>query len=95
VKRITTFDGAVHGNGPQSSRLAHSGFGSIKNATELSVTLMKFVFLKLWTGILSEAKGLILKIRCIYPHFVLLLKFSKVKLLNWVEMFHAPYDLIL
>jgi hypothetical protein len=54
VNCITTFEGAVHGKGPQSSLFAHRGSGSIKNATELSVTLMNLAFLKTWTGILSD-----------------------------------------
>jgi hypothetical protein len=54
VNCITMFEGAVHGKGPQSSLFAHPGSGSIKNATELSVTLMNLAFLKTWTGILSD-----------------------------------------
>jgi hypothetical protein len=46
VNCITMFEGAVHGKGPQSSLFAHSGSGSIKNATELSVTLINLAFLK-------------------------------------------------
>jgi len=95
VNFITMFDGAVQGKGPQSSRFAHSGFGSIKNATELSVTLINLAFLKTWTGILSEEKGLTKKILYYFPHLVLLLKFSKIMLTNSVLMFQVPYDLIL
>jgi hypothetical protein len=45
VNCITTFEGAVHGNGPQSSLFAHLGSGSIKNATASFVTFTNLAFL--------------------------------------------------
>ncbi len=70
VNCITTFEGAVHGKGPQSSLFAHAGTGSIKNATASFVTFMNFAFLKTYIGILSDECSFISKILCLAPHLV-------------------------
>lgn len=48
MKEKRTLRGPVHGNAPQSLRLAHFGLGGIKYAIASGDTLLNFVFLNMW-----------------------------------------------